>query len=102
MQAQNFPDHAGRGAYRVTRPSRATSAQMTKMTTKMPSIPLPMIPRQAKTSGIFILAPPFSSLDCHMPFYSIPSTSEIRSPPAMTEAICPLTLAPAACMRRKL
>ena len=45
-------------------------------------VPLPMMPRQIRINCVSI-APPYSTF----------STSVMISPPAITEAICPLTLA---------
>lgn len=65
---------------------------MIKITKKMPNIPFPIIGRVCKKASIFIVTilPVF-----HQPI------SAIINPPAITEAICPETFAPAACIRRK-
>ena len=51
-----------------------------------------MMPRQVKIKAVSITLPPYSTC----------STNVIMRPPAITEAICPLTFAPAACISKKL
>lgn len=63
------------------------------MTTKMPSIPFPMIPKEIKKFSIFMIQ---SSLQT----YNICVSRLNIIPPATTEPICPDTLAPTACIKR--
>lgn len=60
---------------------------MTAVTIKINSIPFAMIGRVVKNNSRFI-------------FFTYPKKLSI-SPPAMTEAICPETFAPTACISRK-
>ena len=79
---------------RERRLSTQMTSMRTPMTTKMPTMPLRVIMRvwdSVDGSNVNFISALLS--------YS-PATSERMRPPAMTEAICPLTLAPAACMSR--
>ena len=110
FQISPCPAQAGRGLRRayvqalssclrlgaVMRLSRATRAQMTRITAKMPTMPMTRIPRQSRTRSQLMFM--FVSSFAHSRF----STRVMIRPPAITDAICPLTLAPAACISRKL
>lgn len=61
---------------------------MTRMTVKMPAIPCPISVKD------------FRNVVCMIASYNKPGTSPRMTPPAMTEAICPATFAPTACIKR--
>lgn len=58
------------------------------MTMKIPAIPKPLIGNEVKNLSILIILSP-----AYIKF--------IMSPPAITDAICPATFAPTACIKRK-
>jgi len=65
---------------------------ITAVTANIPSIPLPMIGRELMR---------FSILKLRFIFVSFYPTIASMSPPAITDAICPDTFTPTACIRRK-
>lgn len=66
---------------------------MTAVTMKTPASPLPITGRTFKNAStlIFITEPPYISAEMRL----------MMIPPAMTEAICPDTLTPMECIKRK-
>lgn len=66
---------------------------MTAVTMKTPASPLPITGRTFKNAStlIFITDPPYTNAETRL----------IMIPPAMTEAICPDTLTPMECIKRK-
>ena len=69
-----------------------TNRIITAVTANMPSIPRPIRGSEFRRFSMLIFIVCLRS-----PYASI----ERRSPPAMTDAICPETLTPTACIKRK-
>ena len=70
-------------------PKTNNTKKMMRITTKMPVIPCAMRVKDLPNS-VFMLPSP----------YSKPGTNPRITPPAMTDAICPATFAPTACIKR--
>ncbi len=69
---------------------RDSTRKIRKMTTKIANIPCHINTNDCLNTSI-MLSPPYTN---------IPGTSPRMTPPAITEAICPATFAPTACINR--